>query len=51
MWRRWREIAAAEGAGVVVNCGKSEAEIAELDGDEKLAFLQEWGCRSQVWIV
>lgn len=38
-----REIAAAEGAGVVVICGKIEAEIAELDGDEKLAFLQEMG--------
>jgi ribosome-binding ATPase len=38
-----REIAAAEGSGVVVICGKIEAEIAELDGDEKLAFLQEMG--------
>lgn len=38
-----REIAAAEGAGVVVICGKIEAEIAELDGDEKQAFLQEMG--------
>jgi GTP-binding protein YchF len=38
-----REIAAAEGAGVVVICGKIEAEIAELDGDEKAAFLQEMG--------
>jgi len=38
-----REIATAEGSGVVVICGKIEAEIAELDGDEKLAFLQEMG--------
>ena len=38
-----REIAAAEGAGVVVICGKIEAEISELDGDEKQAFLEEMG--------
>ena len=38
-----REIASAEGAGVVVICGKIEAEIAELDADEKQAFLQEMG--------
>ncbi|OGR25733.1 MAG: redox-regulated ATPase YchF [Desulfuromonadaceae bacterium GWB2_53_15] len=38
-----REIAAAEGAGVVVICGKLEAEISELDGEEKQAFLQDMG--------
>ena len=38
-----RDIASAEGSGVVVICGKIEAEIAELDGDEKLSFLQEMG--------
>ena len=38
-----RGIAAAEGAGAVVICGKLEAEISELDGDEKQAFLQDMG--------
>lgn len=38
-----RSIAAAEGAGVVVICGSIESEIAELDGDEKQAFLLEMG--------
>jgi GTP-binding protein YchF len=38
-----REIAAAEGAGVVVICGKLEAEIAELDGIEKQDFLVDMG--------
>lgn len=38
-----REIAASEGAGVVIICGKLEAEIAELDGDEKQSFLFEMG--------
>jgi GTP-binding protein YchF len=38
-----REIAAAEGAGVVVICGKLEAEISELESDEKQAFLQDMG--------
>ena len=38
-----REIAAAEGAGVVVICGKLEAEISELENDEKQAFLQDMG--------
>ncbi|OGU00518.1 MAG: redox-regulated ATPase YchF [Geobacteraceae bacterium GWB2_52_12] len=37
------EIASAEGAGVVVICGQLEAEISELDGDEKQAFLQDMG--------
>ena len=38
-----REIAASEGAGVVVICGKLEAEIAELDSPEKQAFLDDMG--------
>ncbi len=38
-------IAAAEGSGVVVICGKIEAEISELDSDEKLTFLQEMGLK------
>jgi len=38
-----REIAAAENSGVVVICGKLEAEISELDGDEKQAFLADMG--------
>jgi GTP-binding protein YchF len=37
------EIAAGEGAGVVVICGQLEAEIAELDGQEKQAFLDDMG--------
>ena len=36
-------IAESEGAGVVVICGKLEAEIAELDDDEKRAFLVDMG--------
>jgi GTP-binding protein YchF len=38
-----REIAATEGAGVVVICGKLEAEISELESEEKQAFLQDMG--------
>jgi GTP-binding protein YchF len=38
-----RKIAASEGAGVVVICGKLEAEISELENDEKQAFLQDMG--------
>jgi ribosome-binding ATPase YchF (GTP1/OBG family) len=38
-----RAIAATEGAGVVVICGKLEAEISELENDEKQAFLQDMG--------
>lgn len=40
---RIREHAAAEGAEMVVICGRIEAEVAELDGDEKREFLQELG--------
>ena len=38
-----REIAALENAGVVAICGQLEAEISELDGEEKQAFLQDMG--------
>ena len=38
-----REFAASEGSDVVVICAKLEAEIAELEEDEKAAFLEELG--------
>ncbi len=38
-----RDHAASEGAEVVLICGKIESEIAELDAEEKLEFLQEMG--------
>lgn len=38
-----KAIAAEEGASVVSICNKIEAEIAELDADEKIEFLQELG--------
>ncbi len=38
-----REIAASEGASVVVVCNKIESEIAELDDDDKREFLEEIG--------
>jgi len=38
-----RAIAAAEGAEVVAICNKLESEIAELEDDEKLEFLQDLG--------
>ncbi|ARA93951.1 redox-regulated ATPase YchF [Rhodothermaceae bacterium RA] len=38
-----REIAAKEGARVVVVCAELEAQIAELDEDERAAFLEEMG--------
>jgi GTP-binding protein YchF len=38
-----KEIAAAEHSEVVAICNKLEAEIAELEDDEKLEFLQELG--------
>ena len=37
------QLAAREGAQVVVICGRIEAEISELDGDEKQAFLTGMG--------
>ncbi|MCH8494860.1 MAG: redox-regulated ATPase YchF [Balneolales bacterium] len=41
-----REVAASQGSEVVVVCAKIEAEIAELDGDEKAMFLEELGIES-----
>lgn len=38
-----RELAEREWARVVTICGRIEAEIAELDGDEKRVFLGEMG--------
>ncbi len=38
-----KEIAAAEGSEVVAVCNKLESEIAELEAEEKLEFLQEMG--------
>ncbi len=38
-----REIAEAEGASVVPICNKLESEIAELDDEEKIEFLQDLG--------
>jgi ribosome-binding ATPase len=38
-----RDVAVREGAKVVVICGKVEAEIAELDEEEKETFLAEMG--------
>ncbi|HWQ80513.1 MAG TPA: redox-regulated ATPase YchF [Anaerovoracaceae bacterium] len=38
-----RRFAASEGSDVVVICAKLESEIAELDDDEKAAFLEELG--------
>ena len=38
-----RTIAESEGAVVVAICNKLEAEIAELEDDEKLEFLQDLG--------
>ena len=41
-----RELAAAEGAQVVVICAKVESEIAELDADEAQEFLADLGLES-----
>ena len=41
--RQVEEIAAAEGAAVVAICNQIEAEIAELDETDKLAFLADLG--------
>ncbi|GFO66025.1 redox-regulated ATPase YchF [Geomonas paludis] len=38
-----RQFAAKEGNGVVTICGSIEAEISELAGEEKQAFLEEMG--------
>ena len=38
-----RARAQREGAGVVIICGQVEAEISELDEEDKLAFLEDLG--------
>lgn len=38
-----REFAATEGSEVIVVCAQLEAEIAELEDDEKAAFLEDLG--------
>ena len=40
-----REKAAAENAGVVVICGKMEAELSDMDESERAGFLQELGVK------
>lgn len=41
--RRVKEYAAQENAQVIVVCAKIESEIAELEGEEKEAFLEDLG--------
>ena len=38
-----KQLAADEGAEIVVICNKLESELAELETDEKMEFLQELG--------
>ena len=42
-YQQVKERAASEGAQVIPVCAKLEAEIAELDGDEKKMFLDDLG--------
>jgi GTP-binding protein YchF len=42
-YRQVEELSAKEGAQVVPVCAKLEAEIAELDGDDKRMFLEDLG--------
>ena len=42
-YRRVEERARAEGAQVIPVCAKLEAEIAELDGEERAIFLEDLG--------
>ena len=44
--KKVRELAATEGAQVVVICAKVEEEIAELDADEATEFLADLGLDS-----
>ena len=44
--KKVRELAAQEGAQVVVICAKVESEIAELDADEAKEFLSDLGLES-----
>ncbi|MEW9034016.1 MAG: redox-regulated ATPase YchF, partial [Planifilum fimeticola] len=41
-----RRIAAAEGAGVIPICARLEAEIAELEDEERRQFLEELGLKA-----
>ena len=41
--RQLREFAAAEGSDVIVVCAKIEAEMAELEDEERAMFLEEMG--------
>jgi GTP-binding protein YchF len=41
--RQVRDYAEKEGSGVVVLCAKLEAEMADLDDEEKAAFLEDLG--------
>ena len=43
--QRVREIAAEEGAGMVVVCAELESQISELEDDERDVFLQEMGLK------
>ena len=43
MWTVLRAVAASEKSQTVVICAEIEAEMAELDDDEKTLFLQELG--------
>jgi len=42
---RVRALAEREGARVVVCCAKLEAELTELEPDDRRAMMQEWGMR------
>ena len=41
--RQVRDFARSEGSDVIVVCAKIEAEMAELEDDEKIMFLEEMG--------
>ena len=40
-----KEYAAKHGAGVIVVCAKTEAELAEMDPDDAAVFLEEFGLK------
>ena len=44
-YRQVEELAKKEGAEVIPVCAKMEAEIAELDNDDKVMFLEELGVK------
>ena len=41
--RALRQVASAEGAEMIIVCGKDEADISELEPDERGMFLKELG--------